>query len=143
MTANKVSDFLDAHQRHWDDAERLFQAQRWANADHLYGMAAECGLKRLMLAFGMPFDKIKNWPTISEDRAHAKGIWNRFESYRSGKPEGLDYGLPSHNPFDDWDIADRYAHQSNFDQACLQAHQTGAQTVCELIKKAQYNGLLT
>ncbi|WHF34964.1 hypothetical protein [Aeromonas salmonicida] len=45
------ADFLDAHARHWDDAESLLQAQRWANADHLYGMAAECGLKQLMRVF--------------------------------------------------------------------------------------------
>ena len=42
------ADFLDAHQRHWDDAEHLLQAQRWANADHLYGFAAECGLKAVV-----------------------------------------------------------------------------------------------
>lgn len=47
------TDFHDAHERHWDDAERLFEAQRWANADHLYGVAAECGLKWLMVHFGM------------------------------------------------------------------------------------------
>lgn len=41
------SDFLDAHNRHWQDAEQLFEAQRWANADQLFGMAAECGLKSL------------------------------------------------------------------------------------------------
>jgi hypothetical protein len=56
------TDFYDAHQRHWDDAELLYEKQRWANADHLYGMAAECGLKQLMLAFGMTFDSGKNRP---------------------------------------------------------------------------------
>ena len=29
------ADFLDAHNRHWKDAELLFNAKRWANADHL------------------------------------------------------------------------------------------------------------
>lgn len=46
-------DFLDAHFRHWEDVEQLFQQHRLANADHLYGLAAECGLKRLMMVFGM------------------------------------------------------------------------------------------
>ena len=66
------ADFLDAHDRHWDDAGRLFAAQRWANADHLYGMAAECGLKRLMLAFGMPFDSVGDRPANQPDRVHAR-----------------------------------------------------------------------
>jgi hypothetical protein len=38
------ADFLDAHYRHWQDAELLFGRGRLANADHLYGLAAECGL---------------------------------------------------------------------------------------------------
>ena len=39
------ADFSNAHNRHWQDAELLFCDRRWANADHLYGFSAECGLK--------------------------------------------------------------------------------------------------
>lgn len=53
-------DFADSCQRHWDDAERLFSSGRWANADHLYGFSAESALKRLMLAFGMPFNAVRD-----------------------------------------------------------------------------------
>lgn len=56
------ADYLDAHERHWEDAEHLFQSGRWANADHLYGLAAECGLKKLMLAFGMSYDTSRDRP---------------------------------------------------------------------------------
>ncbi|HEY9279225.1 MAG TPA: hypothetical protein VIP51_04050 [Eoetvoesiella sp.] len=136
------SDFLDAHERHWDDAERLFAAGRFANADHLYGMAAECGLKRLMQAFGMPFDTTKDRPTTPQDRVHANGIWARFESYRCGHVQGTAYALSTSDPFSSWDVSDRYAHQSNFDQARVQVHQAGATAVCELLKKAQREGLL-
>lgn len=45
------TDYLDAHERHWDDAELLKATARHANADHLYGMSAECGLKCLMIKF--------------------------------------------------------------------------------------------
>lgn len=62
------ADYLDAHNRHWQDAESLFDSNRSANADHLYGMAAECGLKRLMLAFGMKFDSAKDRPSSTDDR---------------------------------------------------------------------------
>lgn len=136
------ADFLDAHERHWNDAERLLQAQRWANADHLYGMAAECGLKRMMQAFGMPYDADKDRPSNKQDRVHGVGVWARFESYRSGHVQGTGYVLPATNPFHDWDISDRYAHQSDFDQARATAHQNGARNICELIKKAQREGLL-
>ena len=78
------ADFLDAHTRHWDDAEILLQAQRWANADHLYGIAAECGLKKLMLVFGMPYDTVKDRPSDRMDQVHANGVWTRFQSYSNG-----------------------------------------------------------
>jgi len=136
------TDFLDAHERHWDDAERLFSAGRYANADHLYGIAAECGLKRLMQRFGMVVNSATGTPADVEDRRHANHIWTRFESYRNGKVEGIEYGLPTPNPFDNWNIADRYAHQSNFNKAAVQLHQAGAAAICALIKKAQREGLL-
>lgn len=136
------ADFLDAHERHWGDAEHLFAASRFANSDHLYGISAECGLKRLMLAFGMPFDAIKDRPTNRDDRIHVEEIWGRFESYRSGHVQGTGYVLSTHNPFSTWDISDRYAHQANFDKAYAQGHQAGAMLVCTLIKKAQLEGLL-
>lgn len=136
------ADFLDAHERHWGDAERLFQAQRWANADHLYGMAAECGLKRLMLVFGMSVDTATGSPVDKNDWKHANNVWTRFESYRSGHVQGTGYTLSSNNPFTQWDISDRYAHQSNFNLARAQGHQAGAQAVRSLIVKAQREGLL-
>lgn len=136
------ADFLDAHERHWDDAEALFQAQRWANADHLYGMAAECGLKRLMLAFGMLYDTASDRPSQKADRTHANGIWARFESYRCGHHQGAGYALTAPNPFADWDVAQRYAHQSNFDQARAEAHQAGVILVRNLVQKAKREGLI-
>jgi len=136
------SDYLDAHYRHWEDAESLFAAGRFANADHLYGMAAECGLKQLMIKFGMAVKAATGAPADRGDWVHANNIWARFESYRSGKMEGADYGVPSTNPFSDWDVADRYANQSNFDIARTKSHQAGAFVVYELIKKAQREGLI-
>ena len=56
------ADFLDAHQRHWDDAERLLQAQRWANADHLYGMAADLKVK----SFQKAIDYIQDYLEFTE-----------------------------------------------------------------------------
>lgn len=138
-------DFLDAHQRHWDDAERLFAATRWANADHLYGMAVECGLKRLMIAFGMSIGSDGS-PSNSQDRAHVMEtrripVWDRYETYRSGHHQGANYGLPQANPFHDWDVSQRYADQSNFTQARVQPHRTAADTVYKLIIKATLEGL--
>lgn len=136
------ADFYDAHKRHWDDAERLYAAQRWANADHLYGIAAECGLKQLMLAFGMPFDAAMDKPAKQQDVVHADGVWARYESYRCGHHRGAGYVLSTSNPFADWRVSQRYAHQSQFDEVRATAHQAGANQVRQLVKKATLEGLI-
>lgn len=137
------ADFLDAHERHLDDAERLFQAGRLANADHLYGMASECGLKRLMVAFGMAVDPTTGDPVAREkDRKHVDLIWMRFETYRSGHHRGTGYVLPNPNPFDNWKAEQRYARRGSFDTVRVEAHRNATQVVCELIKKARREGLI-
>lgn len=137
-----IADFLDAHERHWDDAEMLFNANRLANADHLYGLAAECGLKRLMIAFGMNIDPTTGSPINRQDRFHANQAWTRFESYRSGYHNGVSYQLPPNDPFYDWDASQRYAHQSNFSQGLAISHRNGAGAVYELLTKAVLEGIV-
>lgn len=136
------ADFLDAFERHWHDAELLLTSARWANADHLYGIAAECGLKQLMLKFGMGYDMVGDKPDNRDDRVHADGIWSRFEHYRSGHVGGASYVLPSANPFHNWKISDRYAHQDNFDEQRARNHRLGAVCVQQLLQQARRDGLL-
>lgn len=136
------ADFLDAHMRHWDDAERLFVAERWANSDHLYGVSAECGLKQLMLAFGMPFDSGRDRPHSEQDRKHVDSLWARYESYRHGHHQGAGYVLVGANAFEDWHVSQRYAHQLRFDANRAASHRDGADLVRQLIKKAQREGLI-
>ena len=94
-----------------------------------------------MSCFGMATDPVGT-PTDSHDRKHADDIWIRFETYRSGKFEAVDYVLPPENPFDDWNISHRYAHQSHFNQRGVHRHQAGAAVVCQLINKAKLDGLV-
>ncbi|MGB7511899.1 MAG: hypothetical protein WBP54_11520 [Pelodictyon phaeoclathratiforme] len=134
-------DFLDAHERHWEDAELLKDGNRLANADHLFGISAECGLKCLMIQFGMPMDTDK--PKDRQDRIHANEIWRRFEAYRSGHQQGTNYALSLPDPFmDDWDVNQRYARRDDFDISRLASHRAGAEAVLNLIKKAKLAGLL-
>ena len=140
-------DFLDAHNRHWEDAELLLNDSRWANADHLYGLAAECGLKRLMIAFGMPVDTTGN-PSNRLDRVHVMekhkpdNAWVRYQTYSAGV-HAATYVLPQMNVFADWDASQRYAHQNNFDQARANSHKQGADAVRALVTKAILEGRVT
>ena len=69
-------DFVDAHRRHWADAELLFDHDRWANADQLYGFSAECGLKAVMRTLGMPVDT--SGIPGPEHRVHVQELWSIF-----------------------------------------------------------------
>ncbi len=136
------TDFLDAHNRHWEDAGHLFNDSRWANADHLFGISAECGLKRLMISFGMHVEVTSGTPLQKEDRIHAQQAWTRYEAYHSGHRQGAGYQLPTNNPFADWKISHRYAHRNGFDQARAEAHRQGAHGIRLLIQKAILEGLI-
>jgi len=141
MTTSPMSvDFLDAHERHWEDAEYLLEANRLANADHLYGMATECGLKCLMEKFGM---RLRNGtPENKKDKAHANDIWVRYETYRSGHHSGASYLLPASNPYADWDVNQRYARRNNFVQSLVVAHRQGVEVVRKLLDTARKDGLI-
>ncbi|MDR2376699.1 MAG: hypothetical protein LBD96_09720 [Treponema sp.] len=103
------TDFYNAYKRHWEDADYLFNDSRWANADHLYGYAAECGLKCLMRQFGMILDPATGSP-YPQDRLHINDLWHRYEAYRAGFGAAA-YLLPRPNPFVNWRISQRYAKE--------------------------------
>jgi len=135
------TDFYDAHERHWHDAEILRTRTRWANADHLYGFAAECGLKRLMQAFDMPLG-MDGGPDKKSDRVHVDQAWARYEAYRFGHHNGAAYTLPALNPFLDWSVHQRYAKQTEFDEALVNRHRIGAEIVRNKIGLARADGML-
>lgn len=135
------ADFLDAHQRHWNDAEMLFGNGRLANADHLYGMSAECGLKALMVRLNKGVLSKGDYLHIRESRKK-DDAWSRYQTYLSGHISATKLSLPSVNPFNNWLADQRYANQSNFDQARVQAHQEATKDIRELIKKAKIEGIL-
>ena len=97
------ADFIDAHHRHWADAELLFDHDRWANADHLYGFSAECGLKAVMQGCGMRVDPTTGIPDEPRHRKHVQKIWPIFRSFVETREDSeyLDR-LPPGEPFADW-----------------------------------------
>jgi len=134
------ADFYNSFQRHWVDAEYLYTISHWPNADQLYAYSAECGLKCMMLQFGMLVNN-EGIPQKGLDKVHADKIWSRYETYRMGRAV-LGYELPQPNPFDDWEISNRYSHKSNFNQTITDKHRQGAEIVKILIHRAILEGRL-
>ncbi len=135
-----AEDFLDAHDRHWTDAEKLYSDNRWANADHLYGVSAECGLKQLIIALNGSLGTGDKKHIM--ERAGSVNAWDRFESYRSGSPIGAKFALPSANPFSAWHVSQRYENQSGFSKTGVDVHKAGAAIVKRLVNTAKMDGLL-
>ena len=127
------SDLTDAHCCHWDDAELLFERQRWANADQLYGFSAECGLKAVMKSLGMPVDATGT-PTERAHKQHVQDLWPEFEAFVTGKG-GARFlrWLPSGGPFADWSHHDRYANRSHFESANVDPHREAARAVRDMV----------
>lgn len=136
------ADFLDPHTRHFEDADRLFREQRWANADHLYGLSAECGLKAVMQKLGMRTDPMGK-PLDKSHRKHIDVLWNAFLSFALQR-HAIAYArlLPNANPFSDWAVDQRYAHQQHFSQHITATHRQGAEYVRRVVNEARRNGLL-
>ena len=124
------ADFQGAHIRHWRDAELLFKAERWSNADQLYGFSAECGLKAVMEANGMPVHPVTGAPTESDHRKHIKDLWRAFLSFAHPRQTAeLLYLLPQSNPFSEWSHHDRYANSKHFNQLVVGPHREAASDV--------------
>ena len=81
----RPADFLDAHRRHWGDAELLFAQSRRANADQMYGFSAECGLKAVMKKLGMQVDAATGKPAEDEHRKHVQDLWPIFLMFATGR----------------------------------------------------------
>ena len=134
------ADFANAHVRHWRDAELLFQDGRWANADQLYGLSAECGLKAVMVADGLPIDTDGS-PRNRKYRKHVDTLWGIFRAFVQGRRTGrLLHHLPQSNLFASWSINNRYANGVHFNEQAVDPHRTAARRVHNFYLRLKVNG---
>ena len=126
-------DYADAHDRHWKDEERLFACPAWANADHLYGLSAECGLKAVLESEGQAIDPLY--------RLHVDRLWPAFVSFAQGRTGATHLSmLPTDTPFHDWRVGQRYAYQGHFGQASVAPHRDAALAVRAMFQSATQGG---
>ena len=128
------ADFRNAHDRHWCDAELLFQRGRWANADQLYGYSAECGLKAVMVAHtGSPID-----PGY---KRHFPALWGTFLSFVDGPSIAEQLrGLPQANPFAGWSQDNRYAASGHFNAKTVTPHRKAARLIRDFYERLRVIG---
>lgn len=99
--------------RHFNDAQLLESKQRLANADQLYGLAAECALKWV-------------WPATRRaiPKKHVNELWDQMHiaSNRQNNP-GLNQFRSLPNPFVNWSIDQRYGADSVVNPTSLATHR--------------------
>ena len=136
-----VVDFRDAAERHWEDAVHLLADNRLANADHLWGLSAECALKAVMLSLGMTL-RPDGAPADPKYQVHINKLWDEFITFAYNR-SGVYYSARItgiSNPFYDWDINQRYQHRSSITSGIAKNHQVAAMTVKQILEAAVLNG---
>jgi len=133
-------DFRDAAKRHWEDAGFLSADSRLANADHLYGLSAECALKTVMLSLGMSL-RADGAPEEKQHRVHVNNLWNEFVTFAHNR-NGAHYAarLIDSNPFHDWHIEQRYENRSGITREATEKHRQAALTTWQILEIAILNG---
>lgn len=123
-------DYTAAAKRHWKDAGLLDEEERWENADHHYGFAAECALKSALERMGFFRD---------EHRKHINVLWNKMQATAFQKRfPGLVGLLSGANRFADWDVEQRYEADGAVTEEAMRAHKDCAQRL--LIAANVYRG---
>lgn len=121
----KLVDFHQAARRHFNDAELLLSQTRQANAGHLYGFAAECGVKALLVWKGYPSDPvsgdIEKKPNKFRVHIHelTKNI-NMVYTFLDGRGAAKYLAMiPSIGDFSDWKTDHRYYIESELPPSVL------------------------
>lgn len=137
------TDFLDAAKRHFQDAEHLHSEGRLPNADQLYGLAAECALKAIMLGLNIMTLDARGRPIDGRHQVHIDKLWGEFASAASGR-QASKYAsqLGSKNPFVDWGIYQRYWHSQHIEKSHVEDHRNGAHRAHAVLLQAEEDGLL-
>ncbi|TAL50543.1 MAG: hypothetical protein EPN89_04770 [Methylovulum sp.] len=126
--------------------ELLYQNSRWANADQLYGLSAECVLKRIIVGLEPScVDQATGDFTNRDHKKHfeqslSKDLWNHFSINFSGRLAR--HALPNINGFSDWDIFQRYAHERHFDQQRADSHRTATMALQNLLQELFTDGVI-
>lgn len=124
------SDFHNAFKRHQNDAGLLWDNHRKANADHLYGLAAECALKALLLKQGVELKRCKE---------HINKLWDIYISFMQTRKT---YSISEENPFADWNVSQRYDNEDSITMEVVQKHRLAVVEVEKIVRKAELDGVL-
>lgn len=137
--------FHSAARRHYDDAELLLENTREANAGHLYGFVAECGIKALLVASGLPSDPAGDIPQNNQFRRHADQLANDVNSIQLfvQNRSGAKYSAQVSQivAFSDWSTNHRYYDDSALPSSTAK-WRSAAHQVMMMLDQAKFDGVI-
>lgn len=137
------TDFRDAAKRHFEDAELLLTHECFANADHIFGLSAECALKTVMLALGMSVTP-DGVPLDRGHKVHMPELWAAFQSFAGGRLASRYLEpLDKSNPFADWGIDQRYWRSASINSNAPQVHYEAAKQCHQSLQQLLLDGIST
>ena len=119
-----MENYAEAALRHWKDAQLLEEGNCVENADHHYGFAAECAIKKVLIVH----------PSYAQGgildlsyKKHINILWGKvkLQSIQKTAPMLLAV-LNSPNQFLDWDVDQRYAPNGTISSRAKQIHKQAA-----------------
>lgn len=144
-----------AARRHMGDAEALFATGRQINAGQLYGFAAECGLKAMLLACGVTPDADGGIPREHPKqprkphplRKHMPYLTDQITTFGQLIPDGPQATkymatLSSLKHFDDWSIDHRYWRDAALPLTSPPNWRTAAHEIVAMLDLAKQDGVL-
>lgn len=140
-------DYAGSAKRHYVDASSLHANGRADNAGQLYGFAAECGAKALLVACGVATDAQGSIAKDSKLRLHTPVLFDSILSKGHLIPDGRMANkymamLPGCGGLNDWSIDHRYWRDGAFPAASLPAWKQAAKEVLMMIDEAKNDGVL-
>lgn len=105
--------------RHFRDGSTLRDKGAWANADQLYGLAAECAIKSALVQVGLTPGQ------ATFPRVHIDKLWDRVHVHSIQKAYPCLSGLlrATRGPFAGWSTDQRYSRDEAVDEETCEGHR--------------------
>jgi hypothetical protein len=131
-----TEDFSNSADRYWLDANTLSHEDRLGTADHLFGISAESALKAIMVALSGGTKLPRRY------KIHLPKIWDEFIAYMPSTGTHPYAVALTSNAFLNWDLSDRYGHDTHFTRARVDNHRNASLQANIALEHARLDGVL-